>query len=158
MSFSILVSELTPELLGKAEYWRLYLSDFVNAAKSTYWAEVAHHTELHCAPDGGVYIGPEDLGDYVAGAHMCFPVSISTDGTEVRLECPRMPDEPLIAEWSDTTETTATLHGMTSTVDDRLRWRLEVSGIALTYWTLPPTPEHYPRRTCDGVWVWSTRR
>ena len=153
--FSILVSELTPEMLSKAEYWRIFCT-----GRDLYWADTRHRCLFNeqASDDGNTRI--MYLASFYAPKHQprCFPVSISLDGTEVRLECPRLPDEPLIAEWSDTVETTATLHGMTSTVDDRLRWRLEVSGIALTYWTLPPTPEHYPRRTCEGVWVWSTRR
>ena len=150
---SILVSELTPELIEKSEWWAI-----TTPARITppFWKDTRHMEDFGRGSNGSLTTrgGMEVYGqDY-----RCFPVTLSPDGTETRLECPRMPDEPLIEEWSDTVETTATLRGMTSTVDDRLRWRLEVSGIPLTYWTLPPTPKHYPRRTCDGVWVWSTRR
>lgn len=148
--FSIPIGELTPEMLAKAEWWAFIGRPVPARDEQPQFKCCIHLAGIRWVDGRLAHALPDDT--------RCFPVTLSPDGTEVRLECPRMQDEPLIAEWSDTVETTATLHSMTSTVDDLLRWRLEVSGIALTYWTLPPTPEHYPRWTLEGTWVWSTRR
>ena len=141
-------------MLGKAEYWRLYLSDFAHASKAEYWAEVAHYTELHCAPDGGVYIGPVDRGDYVAGAHRCFPVSIAPDGTETRLECPQMPDEPLIEELQDA----QVIHRPAPDVLGAWVFCAAMIDDIRDIAVFAPTPEHYPRMALGGPWVWSTRK
>lgn len=144
--FSILVSELTAELLKKAEYWKIVgVSDLGGK-----WADTRPHYALIATgePDYPLYLS-EGSRHYHKNLR-CFPVALSPDGTETRLECPRMPDEQVIEEWQGfegkPMYTSAypkfwTLFGPNLSIDAKL-----------------PTPEHSPRRTCDGVWVWSTRR
>lgn len=83
--------------------------------------------------------------------YRCFPVTLSPDGTEIRLECPRMGDEEEIEGWCD-------VGGVTNppTQTNETLWLL-LGADSLCFGNAP-TPEHYPRLSLEGVWVWSTRR
>lgn len=155
--FSILVSELTPELLAKAEYWRL----FAQMADNRMWADTRHRDSLCVVPvvEESPYPLIDRHSDFnaYAGHVRCFPVSLAPEGTETRLEMPRMPDEPLIEEWQ----------GFNGIPNKPAREML--TPVPSVWWCLllghrqyreanAPTPNHYPRRTLEGMWVWSTRQ
>lgn len=144
--FSILVSELTPALLAKAEYWKIVgVSDLGGK-----WADTRPPYALIATgePDYPLYLS-EGSRHYHKNLR-CFPVTLSPDGTEARLEMPQMPDEVEIEgippEWA--------IDEPDPDLPNRVYWVLD----SAVRWRIAPTPEHYPRRTCDGVWVWSTRR
>lgn len=150
--FSILVSELTPEILAKAEYWRI----FSIAPNGYAWADVRNREQLAIGLTDDPTCPLMDTAEHSVyhESSRCFPVTLSPDGTEVRLECPQMPDEVEIEELRDA----QVIHR--PTLDVLGSWVFcaamidDIRDIAV----FAPTPEHYPRRTCDGVWVWSTRR
>ena len=158
MPFSIPVSELTQEMLAKSEYWKLYGFE----PDGSMWANTRPSKKLVAVPaneehHGGYLIectGSDD--EYYDDRTRCLPITITPDGTEIRLECPRLPDEPLIAEWRHVVkpEECHAYH----LEDSPEYWRLQRGSTPLMAWTLAPSPNHHPRLTLEGTWVWSTRR
>lgn len=155
--FSIPVSELTPELLAKAEYWKIVgVSDLGGR-----WADTRPPYALIATgePDYPLYLS-EGSRHYHKNLR-CFPVSISPDGAETRLECPRMPDEVEI-DWYPKPSPGVQYNaiGAAQTPHGAKHWRLEGQTIPFTSTAtqMAPTSEHSPRLTLEGEWVWSTRR
>lgn len=161
MSFSIPVSELTLDLLSKAEYWRFMQLD----ADQHTVAETLHRSRIEVDTS---FTGwnrvlrlqweADDWLSYDSDVR-CFPVTLSPDGTETRLECPRMPDDVEID--GPIGDDFDVIKGMDASgiYNGRWDWYWPRKGTAFCLHSLrPPTPEHYPRRTYEGVWVWSTRR
>lgn len=145
-TFSIRVAELTKLMLETIPSWVLHGPTFRYAVMSV---------ELALEPnkDKGVI----DWGGHVFGADvLCYPCQFTADGGITRLECPRMPDELEIDAFRDCTEK-ARCVVLERREDQTVRYRLEVAGIRLTHWVLPPSRKHYARRTYEGIWVWSTR-
>lgn len=145
--FSIPVSELTPELLAKADWWA-FIGRPVPARNDQPQFKCCIHLAGIRWVDGRLaHALPDDT--------RCFPVTLSPDGTEVRLECPRMPDEVGIHQWGS--------HAGIVEIDSDspnswVLWYASDMCARQSEAIQAPTPEHYPRLTLEGTWVWSTRR
>ena len=152
--FSIPVSELTPELLAKAEYWRL----FAQRDDGRMWADTRHRDSLCVlSEEESPYPLLDRHSDFnaYAGHIRCFPVAFAPDGTETRLEMPQMPDEVEIEGLSGVQTTHRPM------IDALDAWVFYVCLLAENVQDIvvfAPTPEHYPRLALGGPWVWSTRR
>lgn len=147
--FAIQAREVTQEILDAAPAWTFYGDDWRETnTKDKFrvgrkWNQLGRNVKLSY---GQAY--PDDT--------MCYPCVLIKDGWTTRIECPRMPDEAVIEELS----AEKVIH----------RPGLDFLGSWIFYIEAPvfsskqsvvlfaPTPEHYPRLTCDGVWVWTTRR
>ena len=156
--FSILVAELTPELLGKAEYWKFFQLD----RRQKMMAEALHVSRLDVDTSfrgwNRVLRLQWEADDWLSydSDVRCFPVSIAPDGTETRLECPQMPDEVKIEELAGAN----IIHG--PGLDVLGAWVFHIEAPIMdprqSIVIFAPTPEHYPRLALGGSWVWSTRR
>ena len=159
--FSILVSELTPQLIAKAEYWRFMQ---IHPSSSETMAETlpVSRIQLDTSLTGWnrvfrLQMETEEEWVYYDSDVRCLPVTLSPDGTEVRLECPRMPDEPLIEEWQG--QNAPPQFAMYQRREKGVMWWiLEREGKQVAPSVHGPTNQYCPRRTCEGVWVWSTRK
>lgn len=150
---SIRVDELTTDILAASEYWRIYS----RAPNGYVWADVRNRNQLSLEVSEDTSCPLMDIAEHSIyhGTSLCFPVSISIDGTETRLQCPKMPEETKI-EWQWFGENK---HPLLRVMKYGIRWWVVLAsdgGISIKQ--KAPTPLHYPRLTCDSGYVWSQRK
>ena len=156
---SVRVGELTPEILTKSEHWRF-------TQKHKYSSEHMSETlpvsriQVDTSLKGWnrvfrLQMETEDDWVYYDSDVTCFPVSISSDGIETALSCPKMPEETKI-EWQWFGENK---HALVQVFEHGIGWWVaQASDGGISIKEKAPTPLHYPRLTCDSGYVWSQRK